>query len=870
MDGLLPLCGVVDCPFLVPYYGPRLSTSDISSHNARYETPIPRHRPSNQQSLQSENSLALIQQQLFFDPLTTHFFKGLCKDKDFVQDGFQQRVIRIEQRSISLVVLKWQLQMAQLPREQQLRRIEALEKVLDDTELQCSKFDNPGKGDAPCVPPQEYVIVLLSVRLLTDYLRNVVASARLARMRANKSYGAHRCDRILSGDGSQPLPPGGRDTYTARLILDLFSGNGWCPVQAQRLCERAGYIQATSLSCMKQQEDGKDHKRCQSAQRCVSNNLLDEEVKSYHKDHAHASECPGNCSSSQEQLAGKIYGIVESGRIPIISINPMKDDLDLRVTQCDGTITYTAISHVWSDGLGNPNSNKLNFCKLSNIRDVLIENAASRAAKMPYVERVFRTIARFILDPMSNKRLYFWLDTFCIPVSSSRPELKRLAIRHITPVFQGADDVLVLDAGLRKCPMKPRKSLWRSAYDEEITAHILASKWVRRAWTLEEGALARECQVQLARGSIRLGDIARADNDWFQTRVDGIWCTKAISVDPGNLLFRVSLRPLLSGTLNEFRKNAITRNDRHERKKGYATFAKTRSSQFVMAWNELLERSSTEYEERLLILGNILDFNTRILAEMRVEERLPSMISSCGEIPMSLMFNSKIGFVGDKHPNRTWLPNEVSGDRLVESAIIVQTCNDSENPMYQSNLDGMICIMFDSLIPYKDDLFRVIDADGLPLYVVQVHKASSIQERHQHYYNSGLSTYVVIDPQTGTRSPNGYTGRGARFTVRSQPTQTLLLGFDHPLTAWTMEQWRYKSGDNIVRCAHHRVDCLQTTTVELEQGELNETLLTYLANCLRDSPNERSAALTAKHSSSGVVFCHHPPLLAPYHRPSHS
>jgi hypothetical protein len=53
-----------------------------------------------------------------------------------------------------------------------------------------------------------------------------------------------------------------------------------------------------------------------------------------------------------------------NGQIPLFAISGSDDDIHIRVFPSETTKKYVAISHVWSDRLGNPEENSLPRCQL--------------------------------------------------------------------------------------------------------------------------------------------------------------------------------------------------------------------------------------------------------------------------------------------------------------------------------------------------------------------------------------------------------------------------------------------------------------------------------------------------------------------------
>lgn len=80
-----------------------------------------------------------------------------------------------------------------------------------------------------------------------------------------------------------------------------------------------------------------------------------------------------------------------------------------------------------------------------------------------------------------------WVDTLCCPVDKT---MKGLALQRIANVYADAAHVLVLDRNLThyKANTHPAELLLRI---------FAASPWMRRLWTLQEAALAKNLWVQL-------------------------------------------------------------------------------------------------------------------------------------------------------------------------------------------------------------------------------------------------------------------------------------------------------------------------------------------------------------------------------------
>jgi hypothetical protein len=158
-------------------------------------------------------------------------------------------------------------------------------------------------------------------------------------------------------------------------------------------------------------------------------------------------------------------------------------------------IQFIAISHVWADGLGNPDSNSLHKCKLHHLRALVTAiDQSSPVTDMDH-HSPLKT------EPSQDDEYpWIWLDTLLCPAKEG--EGKRLAIEKIRLVYQQAKCVLVLDAGLMSYFARDQDS-------SEKLIRILTSAWMRRLWTLQEGALAKSLYFQFADAAVSFDDLIR-------------------------------------------------------------------------------------------------------------------------------------------------------------------------------------------------------------------------------------------------------------------------------------------------------------------------------------------------------------------------
>lgn len=244
--------------------------------------------------------------------------------------------------------------------------------------------------------------------------------------------------------------------YTEEIKERMVEAN-WCPNDFARVREKCQSIQLLFFySRMKKPLSKLHHRNC-TEDRCVAHSI---NLSQYKTQHCEGCDEEGICEDVSIDNQ-PIMNILQSGALPLLLLKRRIDDpRKVSVELCSSANTgnnYVSISHVWADGMGNPNANSLPQCQLARLSD--------------------------IVDRMDDgdQRAMIWLDTFCCPVD---PEGKRLALSRMRRTYFEARKVLVLDSTLY-CYNS------QDIQPAEINARILTSPWMRRLWCLQEGALAR-------------------------------------------------------------------------------------------------------------------------------------------------------------------------------------------------------------------------------------------------------------------------------------------------------------------------------------------------------------------------------------------
>ncbi len=246
---------------------------------------------------------------------------------------------------------------------------------------------------------------------------------------------------------------------------------GWCEGEISTLRKSCGISCRYYLLGIDRKILAKNHDRCGIEMGC----------RAYHMDYgtyrtSHHRDCTGlDACPELGPPVEDIVSAIQNGGSALADAEDVASDRRPRIIQAGGTgggkIRYVAISHVWSDGLGNPWHNRLRLCQIRHIQNMV--NSLYEPDQLP---------------------VRFWIDTFGIPVGKHNAEHRQTAIARIAQTFKGADKVLVLDKSLQMCKVDAIPWI-------EMLMRIQYSPWMTRLWTLLEGSLARNLYFQFADGA---------------------------------------------------------------------------------------------------------------------------------------------------------------------------------------------------------------------------------------------------------------------------------------------------------------------------------------------------------------------------------
>ncbi|KAI5917645.1 hypothetical protein F4810DRAFT_726824 [Camillea tinctor] len=307
--------------------------------------------------------------------------------------------------------------------------------------------------------------------------------------------------------------------------------------------------------------------------KCAHRQLLDADYRT-----KHADGCNG-CDDIPANL-DKLCEILERGNIPLIlTMDKTDENSEILFHESDPNVDdvpYVAISHVWSDGLGNLDRNSLPCCQLLRLSDMVRD-----------------------IPGDDSDTLLFWCDTICVPPDSAkRPKAQNLALGQMHNVYKRANGVLVLDSWLLNNSCKDKS-------DTENLIKIFTCTWNTRLWTYQEGALPRSLHFQFRDGAYDLDRGMKKANE-------GKDVTETVTL----------LRPIRQRyhSLRDFRnKEAMV-------------------DKLLSVASELSYRSTSVAEDEPLCLAVLLDLDASMIARAEPHLRMERLWGMLSEVPRDFAY----------------------------------------------------------------------------------------------------------------------------------------------------------------------------------------------------------------------------------------
>ncbi|KAF2250720.1 hypothetical protein BU26DRAFT_517526, partial [Trematosphaeria pertusa] len=467
-----------------------------------------------------------------------------------------------------------------------------------------------------------------------------------------------------------------------RLLIGKFRRRmkeaAWCPHQTGLFLDTTDYVVGYYLSSIPRKEEA-THERC-TEERCIAYNTDNATYVTKH--FKSRCEC---CTVEASDHA--LNGIVATNGIPLIRIKkePSGQYL-LGVVECKPDTEYTAISHVWIDGLGNPKANGLPNCQIEKLAEHLLQLERSQES---LVLRLWRAVWR-----RRSKTPLVWMDTLCIPVKPEHKHLREKAINGMSLIYAGAKQVLILDDELRRIDS-------RNEPIQLLHARMLASKWNSRSWTLQEGALAQKVYFQF-RGSavplefpeqpylrsfLRLFWRALKSPRWFLTFIHEYstnlrrnWSWPSFFKNPAPSGYQT----MTHYVQRSFHVLASTHFDLQItseviRLSGWSIrFFTTQTSfgslrhKLERTWNMLGQRTTTYAEDLHVVIANLAGFSvSQIMGLATPDQRTKTILHRIGAFNVGLLCNRYLRPLAAEDSADRWIPSFPAPDQLEGNLTLV-------------------------------------------------------------------------------------------------------------------------------------------------------------------------------------------------------
>ncbi|RYP21471.1 hypothetical protein DL765_002217 [Monosporascus sp. GIB2] len=343
----------------------------------------------------------------------------------------------------------------------------------------------------------------------------------------------------------------------------------------------------------------------------------------------HRDGCPViGCVSLRSDMESVLKCISEDG-LPLIQCEEDEHG-EVRIETVRGNLlsNYTAISHVWSGGMGNQAENTLPRCQLRYLLHSIADLPPPPPLSIhPAMSSSFYNMKQSLTTKLPSQwrsrrlRALFWIDSLCIPtipdkndnaVSDRRRKTlaksKSKAINSMAQLYAGAEQVLVFDPEIQHLPY--------DAVAGDKYALALCTKccpWMSRSWPLQEGALGQNLYIRFKDRSVLL--------------------TSSIYHRVGLLSFRM---------LEHYQQFPAILEE------GPIPSPTTRLAE---VWDSLANRSSTMTEDLPAILATMLDRSAEEILGLRGDRRMKALLKMEETLPLAMFYQPNSLVAGRWNPN---------------------------------------------------------------------------------------------------------------------------------------------------------------------------------------------------------------------------
>ena len=480
---------------------------------------------------------------------------------------------------------------------------------------QCNWFDHAQTGY-----DEEMPAVLLSVRILIQTFDTYIEPYSYI------SFRNHIPNTIYEQDCLSTKP------IQRHMLLQR---SAWCPHQVQYLVKTFTYHALIYLAEMKRDvAEWVDHSRCSAESRCIAYNIDNGTFKG-----RHAEKCSG-CSQVEAPLE-EMMSILEDGDIPLLRCHRKADspgELSLSYAKLSSSTQFTAVSHLWSDGLGTPSLNSLPRCQLQRLVDRI---QAAESYGHGWFER---GITKCLPSTSSAESTLLWLDVYCVPSSTSSTDIQRngrlkaAAIGRMVPTYALARQTLVLDYELQNYTPATTDPV-RAAAEEELLARVVVSGWRSRCWTHQESQLSRRILIQ-CRGS-------------------------AVAFD--HALLRPSVpKSQIAKELNCVANEMLAWRNQNYVEAGWRILFYVKNTLVIpklkTVWSSFHGKTTSQPQDALGVLANIMRLSAAQISSMPVEDQMRAILRAAidqeGRLPAGIFFcpTPRMPSTGRLYDSDRWIP----------------------------------------------------------------------------------------------------------------------------------------------------------------------------------------------------------------------
>ncbi|KAI9866729.1 MAG: hypothetical protein M1813_000671 [Trichoglossum hirsutum] len=403
---------------------------------------------------------------------------------------------------------------------------------------------------------------------------------------------------------------------------------GWCQYEIARMEDKFIHHNACSyyLSLLDRTRVDKDHRSC-TWENCLADQI---DIKTYQTKHIQTS-C--TCDDAvEDSVTQQVRRVVSEQHIPTLIISACKDKMaacEIKVCRPRRQVRYVAISHVWSDGLGNNQRNSLPFCQLLRLQ-TLVDN----------------------LYEFDDRPVPFWIDTVCVPLE---PLERKVAIAMLKQTYEEADKVLVLDSTLQEVTDK--------AESTETLMRIASSSWIRRLWTFQEGALSRSLHFQFGNQTVTYASISQQRRGEILDHAKllvALHCKRRRNLNLDDL--KCELKALLHD-LSEAEDPIFFEAERQI----YEVRDKLKAAEddctlLVSLCESIKWRTTSKPEDEFICLATLLGRNIKDVMARPYEERMKWLFSSLSSVPACIIFHDRprIREIGYQ-----WIPRSILNSSII-------------------------------------------------------------------------------------------------------------------------------------------------------------------------------------------------------------